>query len=241
MREIGLFCVCAFFLGIFSSIKAQNTFNAGIMASIVASQVDGDNLGGFHKPGFSTGLWTSRFINEKQSVKLQIEMKFIQKGSQTNSLTFRNDSNNTNVNNSQNAYNANPYYRMELNYIEMPFLLQWHKKGFIYEIGSSIGGLVSAKIFDNYGEVPAGNLDSPQANPFKRIEWCASIGLGHNLGERFFTIWRLNSSVLPIRPYQINTNTYNFYRFQFGEYNRLLEFSLYYTFGKKKEAANEKE
>ena len=230
-----------FFLLFFSNkqSKAQNKFDAGIMAAVVASQVDGDNLGGFHKPGFSAGFWTSRFINEKQNMKFQLEMKFIQKGSQTSSLSLRNDSNNTNAFNSQNAYNANLFYQMKLNYVEIPFLLQYHKKGFIYELGSSIGGLVSAKIYDNYGEVPEGNADSPQSNPFNRMEWTANIGLGHKLGDRLFTIWRLDTSVLPIRPYQISANTYNFYRFQFGQYNRLLEFAFYYTFGKKKEAENE--
>ena len=237
--KVIMYCIFLFAANVGSIALAQNKFNAGFMSAIVGSQVDGDNLGGFYKPGFSSGFWTSRFINEKQNLKFHMEMKFIQKGSQTSSFSFRNDSSNTNVNNSQNAYNANLFYQMKLNYVEIPFSLQFHKKGFIYELGSSIGGLISAKIYDNYGEVPPSNADSPQYNPFKRIEWAVSIGLGHKLGDRFYTIWRLNSSILPIRPFQISDNTYNFYRFQRGQYNRLLEFAFYYTFGKKKEAENE--
>ena len=69
-------------------INAQQ-FNGGASAGIVASEVDGDRLGGLKKIGLFVNVYTSVQFTPKSSV--QFEISYIQKGSQSNADYSKND------------------------------------------------------------------------------------------------------------------------------------------------------
>src|SRR5689334_21238513 len=81
---------------------AQN-FHAGLLAGISTSQVDGDNLAGYHKVGIKGGVFVNRQLSEKFA--LQLEIEFLQKGSRKPVDTIE-----------------NTFFLMRLNYIDVPLL-----------------------------------------------------------------------------------------------------------------------
>ena len=89
-------------------------FKAGVFLGISSSQVSGDQLGGFNKPGLYAGGFVNTPLGEKTSA--QMEISFIGKGSRPTSEQA-----------DANPYNIYP----TLNYVEVPVL-------FIYKVKSSI-------------------------------------------------------------------------------------------------------
>ena len=48
---------------LFGSAYSQ-AFSGGVSAGFVASQLDGDNLGGYHKPGVRAGGWVNTRLGD---------------------------------------------------------------------------------------------------------------------------------------------------------------------------------
>lgn len=219
------FKILSAFLFLFFTVSFSyaQSFKGGILFGLIGSQVEGDNMSGFHKGGISAGFFTNRNINDKWM--WQLEMKYIQKGSKSNNRINPLDSL------ANLSTTASIYYKMKLDYIEIPLLFRYRNKKFVYEFGPSLNTIIVAKIYDNYGEIPPASLDSPQSNPFNRLEGSANIGIGRFLTDNLFLNWRFSTSITPIRPFYQNAT----YRFNRGQYNTLMEFSLRYQFkGKEK-------
>lgn len=178
-------------------------FHAGVFAGPTTSQVSGDDLGGFHKLGLMGGAWLNLRIGDSSYV--QTELMFVQKGSQQG----------------QDIEKGKAYYRMQLNYIEIPLLYQLKRKKITYEIGAALGYLFDWKVSNIYGEFPAG---TPEARPFKKTELSACAGLNYRIYNRFSVNWRFSNSVIPIRSHY-STKTY---RWNLGQYNSAMYLSLRY-------------
>ena len=81
-------------------------FEGGVIGGLNASQVDGDNYSGYHKPGIAFGGFVQ--TNLSRSVYAAMELKFMQKGSRNiDSL----------------ATDGQIKYIMRLNYIDLPVYL----------------------------------------------------------------------------------------------------------------------
>lgn len=115
-----------FLFFIAQTLNAQ-TFKAGITAGVNWTQIDGDNIGGFTKPGLSAGVISE--IPLAQNWGLAFEILYSQKGS-TSFLTT-------------SGYNFTLYY----DYAEMPLLVKFHdpKGGLTFGAGASAGRLVRYK------------------------------------------------------------------------------------------------
>jgi len=123
---------------------AQSNFKAGLLGGIIGSQVSGDNLSGFNKPGLVVGTFVSRKLkNEKASFEFQIT--YIQKGSRKQVHPDKGDL---------------TFYLLRLNYIEVPLLLKYKIKKFTYEFGPSAASLLKYTVQDQYGYIPS---SSPEA------------------------------------------------------------------------------
>lgn len=185
------------------TVYSQN-FKGGLLAGMVASQVDGDMFAGYNKPGFQFG----GFVNIKFGTKIggQTELKFIQKGSRK----------------SQNFEKGDyTYYKLSLNYIEMPFLFTvMMKKKVKFEVGAGIAYLAKAlEDKDGYGwELPYPD--------FKNIEIPFMLGFDFKLGKKLVANFRYSYSILPIR----NHPGDQVYWTNRGQYNNLISFVLYYKF-----------
>src|SRR2546429_328651 len=122
-------------------------FNAGVLAGFVASQVDGDHLSGYDKPGVKAGGYVNRKISDK--INLQFEMEFIQKGSRR-PLDIIN----------------NIFYLLRLNYVEAPLMIsyiitpKWSIEG-----GASVAVLISSHEEDETG-IPYPTYTEPAFNSY---------------------------------------------------------------------------
>ncbi len=199
---------------------AQRNFKAGLLTGIIGSQVSGDNLGGFNKPGLVAGAFVSRQLkNEKASLELQLT--YIQKGSRKQVHLDKGDL---------------TFYLLRLNYIEVPLLLKYKIKKFTYEVGPSVASLLKYSVQDQYGYIPS---SSPEVRPFKRTDFCINAGINMPLGKRMEMNWRWSNSFLPIRN-NLSTGTSVRYIYLFdwwhrGQYSTLLSLNFRYNFGIKKE------
>src|SRR5690348_13580358 len=103
-------CFCLLLIAIVANGQDYK-FSAGITGGFIASDVSRDDPrdhdNDFHKAGYIAGGFVQRPMSENG--KLRLEINLIQKGTlqQPDSTGFG-------------------YYRLELNYIEIPFLYQYH-------------------------------------------------------------------------------------------------------------------
>ena len=207
MNKISILTIIIFLSSI--SLHAQK-FKAGVLLGISATQISGDNLGGFDKAGLVVGGMVSTPISEK--FDMAMEITFFQKGSKKNSKPEKGD------------YTS---YNLRLNYIEVPVLFQWKfSKRFTFEAGPTFGALLSYKEENELGEIP---WDPPR--PFDNFELGITGGMRVHFAQNFSSIFRLSSSVIPVRPHQSGES----YRANHGQYNASLLLGLQYTFKKKNE------
>ena len=61
----------------------SQTFGGGIFGGLSASQLEGDNWGGYNKAGLTFGIYTYTKLNKY--VDAQLELKYVQKGRRSNS------------------------------------------------------------------------------------------------------------------------------------------------------------
>jgi len=176
-------------------------FHGGPMTGLVVSQVDGDNLGGYNKPGIRAGGWVNTHISELTT--LQLELQYIQKGSKI----------------SEQELKSGKYYHSRLNYIQISFLGK-------YELMPKLNGeagVASGYLFEALEDLDGAGFIEPQ-RPFDEYEFSLLIGLNYQLNENFTGNIRLNYSALPIREHPGE----QVYFIDRGQYNNALSFSLYY-------------
>jgi hypothetical protein len=201
-----IFSVITLFL--FTTSVHGQKFRAGVIAGITATQISGDNLGGFDKPGFAAGGMVSTPVSGKFDIAMEI--LFFQKGSKKNPNPDKGD------------YDE---YNLRLNYFEVPVLIQWlFSKRFTFEAGPTFGALLSSKEEDEYGEVP-------DPRPFDIFELGIAGGMKVNFAQKFSGTFRIETSVLPVREHQSGVTEFA----NRGQFNAALLFALQYTFKKKNE------
>jgi hypothetical protein len=205
----GTAVICLFFFLITTNTFAQEKgFRGGILFGAVASQVDGDALSGFYKGGLQSGIFLTNRFNKKSGI--QIELKFIQKGSRT--VWAPSDS----------AAPVNPntdrYYKLRLNYVEVPFLYNFYlNKKFMLETGLGFAYLFNAKEdVDGYGFL------DPNP-PFRKFDFPVYFGVTYFPFEKFHLDFRYSYSTVAIRPHPAHQTWY----FDRGQYNNLLSFGMY--------------
>ena len=181
------------------SIQAQN-FGGGLILGLSTSQVSGDNLGGFNKAGLLAGGFID--LQLRNTLKIQMEMTFIQKGS-----------NNPNM-------NENTYSDISLSYVEIPLLLKYQQSSTIaIEGGIETAFLISASDNDIYGQISANSTEE-----FNTTDISIFIGMDYSINPRLILNSRISNSILPIRAHPSGTT----FQLNKGQYNSVLSFSLHY-------------
>lgn len=174
--ELRFFFLLFLTFTISNSTTAQN-FRGLTVLGINGSQVDGDRLSGFNKPGLLFGSGVEYLFNE--NVGLQSEILFSQKGSKST--------------------DKNPvYFVFRINYLEIPLLLNYHtSNGLLFQAGISFDYLISAKLDDGAGFVD-------QKKPLKSFDYCYNIGFGYDVTENINLNIRFTYSILPINITAVN-------------------------------------
>ena len=107
---------------------SYGSFGGGAVLGFNASQVSGDNLGGYNKAGISGGFFVSKKLNE--TGELEMRMTYSAKGSRDV------------PNYEKGKYSA---YYLKLNYIEVPILYRYKFKMLWLLAGLSGGYLINMK------------------------------------------------------------------------------------------------
>lgn len=163
-----------------SKLMAQSRFGAGLTLGLNASQIDGDRALGFNKPGFNAGL--RGVVRLTKKFDFGLEMLYSQRGSQS-SLFLNTD-----------AY----YFKIKLNYIEIPFMLvykDWETTG-VGEVEN--GEVVSEETYHrvhfhaglSYGRLYNSSIDqvgaSQLAQYITHIDKFEKNDLSYFVGATFF-------------------------------------------------------
>ncbi len=191
-------------LSVFTPIYAQN-IKGGIYGGINFSQVDGDEVYGFHKRGLNIG--PAAIIPIKSRFSVSLETIYNQKGSFQKPV---------------NRDTSFGMYRLKLNYVEVPVLFHVRDKNKInFGAGISWGRLVGFKEWEH--EVPI--IWDKDSIPYKKDDICALVDIDFPVYKRFRFNFRYSYSLLKIRTrYYPNINTIR------NQYNNMLTFRLLYVF-----------
>ena len=201
----------ALFLAQVSPIKSntsKNVFNVLLTAGVTPAQVHGDAYSGFNKLGGVGGIGIESVFTEKASMSLSF--LFIQKGARKNQNLTKGD--------------LTAYY-LNLNYLEVPLLVNYTQKKFLFDAGFSVAYLI------NYYEADQ-NMNFTGVFPFQKFDYSIKIGLGYNISPKWFVNFRSSNSFITTRPNRIKQSIYfnNIIArtFNKGYYNNILEFTLGY-------------
>ncbi len=193
--------VILLFLNLFTLNLWAQKFEGSLYTGVCASQVSGDNYSGFNKAGFIIGGSVRRAIST--SWNLQMEMMYVQKGSRhVSSDSVRND-----------------FYQIKVNYIEIPFSLQYKNNDkLLLEGGASFGVLINGGVEENlYGVMPG-------QKPFHTTEIALHLGTEYKFAKNFGLNFRLTNSILPIREHASGAT----YLYNRGQLNTAIYLSLHY-------------
>ena len=179
-------------------------FKGGMHIGLLATQVDGDDFGGYKKPGLFVGAFANVPFEEKR-IKLQLEIDYAQKGSRSPSTA---------------AYR----YRIVLHQIEIPVVFGWNFwKEFSLDLGLSPNIVASAKEYFN------DELIHPDAggSKFNFFELGGIAGVSYTFKEHYAIFFRFNYSISPLGRSVISRNSNKLERYM---WNNAMLFGFCYQF-----------
>jgi hypothetical protein len=147
--------IFSFFVVIlFTTISQGQSIKNELIAGINASQIDGDAMAGFNKPGLLLGGSTGFDI--RKNFGLRFRILYSQKGS-------------------RNGENDPIFLVNRLNYLDFPLLFVFEpKENILLEGGLQVSFLTSAKIDDGFGF-------SQQRDQFETLPYSFILGIGYEL------------------------------------------------------------
>lgn len=210
-RKILLLIVLISFLAS-SGATAQRIMGA-VIAGVNMTQVDGDEVFGYHKFGLNTGAAAIVPFNSNWAVTL--ETIYSQKGAHQRSIYL--DS-------------LNGSYDLKLNYLDIPVLLQYTDKDIVtFGTGISWGRLVAVSEQRNGYAMPETTIES---GIYRSSDLNILLDVKFRLIDRLRFNVRYAYSVRPIATREIidsKTGTPNIR----DQYNGMFTFRLYYVFNEK--------
>jgi hypothetical protein len=204
MNRYLLFTIVLFVLLVPDGLAQR--FSGGGFAGFSASQISGDALSGFNKPGLYLGTFASLRTSERKA--WQFEIAYIDKGSRKLARPDIGD-----------FYS----YRLGLNYISTSLLFRYDwKTNVVLETGPAFGVLIGSKEIVNDGS-SASRLDL--GDRFDNWELAWHFGAVYEFRQ---TPWSINlrytNSVIPVRPHASGAA----YLLNFGQYSEVLTLSFCY-------------
>ncbi|MES2680522.1 MAG: porin family protein [Bacteroidota bacterium] len=196
----------------------KQLFTAMPALGLNGCQIHGDNYSGYDKAGIFAGIAVNASLNQK--ISFDLGFYFSQKGARHNQNPEKGD------------YS---YYRVNLNYIDMPLLFRYHLNSIYFiSMGPSMAYLIDYKEENERG-------DWTGVYKFNKFETGINFGLGRKIKERFLVEVRSSNSITPIRNYGILA-TQVFYPnavarfFNKGLYNNILTLIVSYKINFKKKS-----
>ncbi|MEI8005013.1 MAG: porin family protein [Bacteroidota bacterium] len=186
-------------------------FNGGILAGGNVSQVDGDDLEGYHKVGFQAGAFVNLRVSKHSS--FQMEMEYFQKGSRKAS--------------NPDSGSGDPSYLFRYHYLEIPVLYQYtFAKRVQAEIGPAVDVYLGS-LEESNGQVSSSTV------PFRPVTLTGILGIACYITPHLKAGFRFNYSLLSIRqPTDTPPSSYRYILFEKGQYNNVLSLTLSWDFRK---------
>jgi hypothetical protein len=207
MRLVSIFLL---FTALLNAQENSNVFTLKPSLGLNGCQIHGDSYSGYDKLGLFIGTSVNARLNGKTS--FEIGFYFSQKGARHNQNPKNNDY---------------TYYRVNLNYIDLPLSLRFHvNPKYFITLGPSFAYLISYTEATQLG-------DWTGQWPFNKSEIGLNIGLGRIIKDRFSVEIRSSNSIVPVRDYGRIANLV-FYPnpvarfFNKGLYNNILTLMITY-------------
>lgn len=170
-------CLAVLFVVTSCCLYGQD-FKAGIIAGVVPSQVDGDDMSGFNKIGFTGGAYASKSLNNNWF--LQSEITYTMKGSRVAS------SKNTDFSKRE----------LTTNYIDLGLYCGYYIMDNLY----LKLGLIPSVLIYHKEQTPGGiSVDESSVAGFRPFNLLASAGIGYFLTKHFLVGLTYNYSVFSLR------------------------------------------
>lgn len=131
----------------------DRTFRASALAGLNLSQIDGDDLLGFHQPGFNGGLRVVAMLSDKWRVGPEI--LYSQQGAKRN----------------RNSINISDFRSFRLNAVEIPLMVYYKDWRLTAEAGVSYQRLINFQVTDSAGE------DITAETPFNEDLFALKLGV----------------------------------------------------------------
>lgn len=193
-------------------------FKGAVMGGMNISQVDGDEVYGYHRIGGHVGLAA---ILPLKKWDVTLETVFNQKGAYEGEQY------------SDSAFGTvlNGKYDLRLNYVEIPLVAHYtDRERYTVGVGFSYGRLVSSKEIEHDGAIP------PYSDTvaFKKNDYCVLADLQIRVWQRLKFNIRFSYSLAPIRERTYQDVIYHLKEpWTRKQYNNMLTFRLVYVFNEK--------
>jgi hypothetical protein len=214
-------------LALSPSLSAQR-FKGAVMGGMNISQVDGDEVYGYHRVGGHIGLAAILPIKKWD---ITLETVFNQKGAfekkQYENWVYNYDTNSMLIDST--LYTG--AYNLRLNYVEVPLMVHYTDRDrYTVGIGFSYGRLV------NFSEVEHGGNIPPYSDTvgFKKNDYCFLADLQFRVWKQLKFNIRFSYSMVPIRERTYYDVIYHLKEpWIRKQYNNMLTFRLVYVFNEK--------
>lgn len=196
-------------LSAFQTLNAQR-IKGELILGMNATQIDGDEVYGFHKYGFNVGVGAILPFSKHWS--LSVETILNQKGAYQNA-SIEGDTLPT------------PYYNIRINYLEVPVMIHYEdRETMTAGLGFSWGRSVGIEEIEHGTKVQSTTL----AGPYKRDDVNVLVDFRFRIWEKLKFNFRYAYSVFPIRT-RTFTNSIG-QTWERTQYNSLLTVRLIYVF-----------
>lgn len=199
-----IFIVLGFLL--MANFVIAQRFDAGLIAGFNGTQVEGDNLKGYHKAGILAGIFVQTDI--APAIVAGMEIKYSQKGSRRPFNPKQPDIDK---------------YVMRLGYIDIPLFMAFRTNDKSMIVGGIAPGiLIHSKELNSDGEIP-----EPDRQDFNTFDLQPFVGFQFDFLEHASVDLRFALSVIPSSD-KSETNYY----FHNGLFNNVISLALYYRLGR---------
>lgn len=194
-------------------------FKAQIIGGINATQVDGDEVYGFHKAGGNFGLGVIFPINKKKQWLVSLETIYNQKGASEGKSAI-------------DTFAGDYKYRLFLDYVETPVMIHFEDKGgWTFGLGFSWGRLVGLKEYENGSRV---NTTTTTSTVYAHSDWNFLADVRFRIYKQLKFNFRYAYSIVPIRERTFYKNNGISILNVRNQYNSILTFRLIYVINEKK-------
>ncbi len=216
MVKKSLVLCCLFILVAAYQAKAQ-VIKTEALLGLNLSQVEGDEVYGFKKPGINLGI--GAMVPFAKNWDVSFEITYNQKGA-TQKEQYQD---------TIDGIPINGAYKLRLNYAEIPLLIHYTDKDFLtIGAGFSFGRLVGVKEWEHKRVVESTTLNS---GTYNKNDWSYIIDLRVRLKGPLKLALRYQNSMVKIRTRQFDNISGDVWTRD--QYNKVLTLRLIYMFNEK--------